>query len=136
MFLFLLGKSSVGEDLEHYVNDLIHNCKHEHIHNQYTRAPLDGLCKSCSQCTIRFIDGDMFHTMQARQKMSQNQPLTDEDRLPWLQTLRDHIQEAIHKKHRMVYYYNTNIKIKLHVMVCHCYYVVVIDSTIFSAMSQ
>jgi gluconokinase len=32
----------------------------------------------------QFIDGDNLHTDEARAKMSQGQPLTDEDRWPWL----------------------------------------------------
>ena len=31
----------------------------------------------------QFIDGDNLHTDEARAKMSQGQPLTDEDRWPW-----------------------------------------------------
>ena len=34
-----------------------------------------------------FLDADDFHSSINRQKMSQGQALTDEDRLPWLQTL-------------------------------------------------
>ena len=32
----------------------------------------------------RFIDGDDLHTDEARAKMGRGQPLTDDDRWPWL----------------------------------------------------
>lgn len=37
----------------------------------------------------QYAEGDEFHTQQARDKMGAGIPLTDEDRLPWLQKLRD-----------------------------------------------
>jgi gluconokinase len=39
-----------------------------------------------------FVDGDDLHTDSARAKMSSGQPLTDEDRWPWL----DRIAAALH----------------------------------------
>src|SRR5438105_2209154 len=36
-----------------------------------------------------FYDADDFHPASNVQKMASGIPLTDEDRLPWLQTLRD-----------------------------------------------
>lgn len=38
-----------------------------------------------------FLEGDMFHTSQAIKKMRAGEPLTDEDRWPWL----DHLGHAI-----------------------------------------
>ena len=40
-----------------------------------------------------FIDGDTYHSAANKQKMSQGIPLTDEDRLPWLQTIRRGIED-------------------------------------------
>ncbi|MEB3768274.1 gluconokinase [Acinetobacter sp. MD2] len=40
-----------------------------------------------------FIDGDSFHSAANKSKMSQGIPLTDEDRLPWLQAIRQAIEE-------------------------------------------
>jgi gluconokinase len=34
-----------------------------------------------------FLDADLYHSPANKAKMSQGIPLTDEDRLPWLQTL-------------------------------------------------
>ena len=38
-----------------------------------------------------FMDGDDFHSPQAKAKMAGGEPLTDEDRLPWLRLLHDNI---------------------------------------------
>ncbi|MCB2217644.1 gluconokinase [Desulfofustis glycolicus] len=42
-----------------------------------------------------FYDADDFHPEGNRQKMKSGKPLTDEDRLPWLQRLHALIDEAI-----------------------------------------
>jgi gluconokinase len=39
----------------------------------------------------RFADGDSFHPASNVAKMSAGQPLTDEDRWPWLQAIADEI---------------------------------------------
>ncbi len=39
-----------------------------------------------------FYDGDDFHPAENRGKMRAGAPLTDEDRRPWLETLRDEIR--------------------------------------------
>ena len=39
-----------------------------------------------------FYDGDQFHPPANVAKMQQGMPLTDEDRWPWLQALRAHIE--------------------------------------------
>ena len=41
------------------------------------------------QLSWEFADGDDFHPPANIAKMSQGIPLTDEDRLPWLQSIRD-----------------------------------------------
>lgn len=42
-----------------------------------------------AQLSWGFADGDDFHPPANVAKMSQGTPLTDEDRLPWLQSIRD-----------------------------------------------
>ena len=43
----------------------------------------------------KFYEGDDFHPMANIQKMKQGEPLTDEDRQPWLERLRKRIDESI-----------------------------------------
>lgn len=45
----------------------------------------------------QFADGDDYHPAANREKMSQGIPLTDEDRAPWLATLRQLIADWISK---------------------------------------
>jgi carbohydrate kinase (thermoresistant glucokinase family) len=45
----------------------------------------------------RFYDGDQFHPPANVAKMQQGMPLTDEDRWPWLQALRAHIETCMHQ---------------------------------------
>ncbi len=40
-----------------------------------------------------FVDGDDFHPPANVEKMEQGEPLTDEDRRPWLRAIRDFIRE-------------------------------------------
>jgi len=40
-----------------------------------------------------FADGDDFHSPANIEKMSRGVPLTDEDRLPWLQSIRDALRK-------------------------------------------
>jgi gluconokinase len=42
-----------------------------------------------AQLGWEFADGDSFHSQASIQKMSQGIPLTDADRLPWLQSIRE-----------------------------------------------
>ncbi len=42
----------------------------------------------------RFEDGDVFHPASNVAKMSAGQPLTDEDRWPWLQAIADEIDRV------------------------------------------
>lgn len=46
-----------------------------------------------AQLSWEFADGDDFHPPANVAKMSRGIPLTDEDRLPWLQSIRDAMQE-------------------------------------------
>jgi gluconokinase len=50
----------------------------------------------------QFIDADQFHSLENIQKMSQGIPLTDSDRLPWLSTLHDFIQQQSKAKRNTV----------------------------------
>jgi gluconokinase len=40
-----------------------------------------------------FTDGDAFHSAANKEKMHRGIPLTDEDRWPWLRTIRAAIEE-------------------------------------------
>ena len=42
-----------------------------------------------------FIEGDDYHSESSRSKMAAGQPLTDEDRTPWLRSLRVQFEEHI-----------------------------------------
>jgi gluconokinase len=42
-----------------------------------------------------FYDADDFHSPSNKDKMRRGEPLTDADRLPWLETLRDLIRSKI-----------------------------------------
>lgn len=46
-----------------------------------------------AQLSWEFADGDDFHPPANIAKMSQGIPLTDEDRLPWLQSIRDAMRQ-------------------------------------------
>jgi gluconokinase len=46
-----------------------------------------------AQLSWEFADGDDFHPPANIEKMSRGIPLTDEDRLPWLKSIRDAMQE-------------------------------------------
>ena len=48
-----------------------------------------------AQLTWEFADGDGFHPPANIEKMSRGVPLTDEDRLPWLQSIRDSMQHSL-----------------------------------------
>ncbi|CEG72130.1 Putative Shikimate kinase [Rhizopus microsporus] len=39
----------------------------------------------------KYLEGDSLHPPQNVQKMTSGQPLNDDDRWPWLQSIRDHI---------------------------------------------
>ncbi len=44
-----------------------------------------------SRIHVPFIDADDFHSDHSREKMKAGQPLTDEDRIPWLQAVAHEI---------------------------------------------
>jgi gluconokinase len=46
----------------------------------------------------QFVDADQFHSLENIQKMNQGIPLTDGDRLSWLNTLHDFIQQQSNAK--------------------------------------
>jgi gluconokinase len=50
----------------------------------------------------RFYDADDFHPRANVEKMSRGLPLTDDDRLPWLETLRDLIARCLERGERAV----------------------------------
>jgi len=50
----------------------------------------------------RFEDGDRFHPASNVAKMSAGQPLTDEDRQPWLQAIADEIDRTCGRGQRAV----------------------------------
>jgi len=45
-------------------------------------------------CDMTFFDGDDLHPQANIDKMSKGEPLTDEDRKPWLQTVGDVLAET------------------------------------------
>ncbi|MFO7943444.1 MAG: gluconokinase [Anaerolineales bacterium] len=49
-----------------------------------------------------FFDGDDFHHEENVAKMSAGQPLTDQDRLPWLITLNDLLKDHLQKGTSMI----------------------------------
>lgn len=50
----------------------------------------------------RFEDGDDFHPPANVAKMKSGIPLNDDDRLPWLQSLRDMIDQAVASEENMI----------------------------------
>jgi carbohydrate kinase (thermoresistant glucokinase family) len=50
----------------------------------------------------RFADGDDYHPKENREKMRAGIPLDDEDRLPWLRTLRATLAAAVTQKENLV----------------------------------
>jgi len=46
-----------------------------------------------AQLSWEFADGDDFHPLANIAKMSRGIPLTDEDRLPWLKSIRDAMRQ-------------------------------------------
>jgi gluconokinase len=52
-------------------------------------------CALADELQWRFADGDDFHSPANVAKMHAGIPLTDEDRLPWLQSLQDAIRGCL-----------------------------------------
>ena len=51
---------------------------------------------------MTYVEGDEFHPDDNVQKMSSGIPLTEEDRIPWLQRLRRRVDEAIKQGESLV----------------------------------
>ena len=51
---------------------------------------------------IPFADADDFHPPKNRQKMASGEPLDDEDRMPWLHSLCDHIRCVNQRGDRLI----------------------------------
>ncbi|MCO5606382.1 hypothetical protein L7F22_060570 [Adiantum nelumboides] len=49
-----------------------------------------------------FLDADDFHSQENKEKMKQGIPLTDSDRWPWLEALRDTLIDYILRGHTVV----------------------------------
>lgn len=44
---------------------------------------------------VSFLDADDYHPLSNKEKMQKGIPLTDEDRIPWLETLRNTLRESL-----------------------------------------
>jgi carbohydrate kinase (thermoresistant glucokinase family) len=53
-----------------------------------------------------FIDADNFHDAQAKQKMASGTPLTDDDRLPWLQRIQQFLAMLLDNRQSCVLAYS------------------------------
>ncbi|CAJ2644930.1 gluconokinase-like [Trifolium pratense] len=54
------------------------------------------------QIRYKYLDADDFHSQFNKDKMSAGIPLTDEDRMPWLESLRDAIKESLINKKGLI----------------------------------
>jgi gluconokinase len=54
------------------------------------------------QLSWEFFDGDDFHSADNIKKMREGTPLSDEDRLPWLNALRETIRAAVNRRENAV----------------------------------
>ena len=70
------------------------------MHNSMVFMGVAGCGKSsiarlvAQQAGYRFVEGDDFHSLESRQKMSQGTALTDADRAAWLARLGDEIAQS------------------------------------------
>ncbi len=64
------------------------------------KSTLGALLAEALDC--EFLEGDMFHSPEAVEKMRAGQALTDEDRWPWLDRLGAAAAEAVLKQGRVV----------------------------------
>lgn len=55
-----------------------------------------------AETSFSFYDGDNFHTGVALSKMSGGTALSDDDRAPWLQAIRDHISRLKQKDEQAI----------------------------------
>ncbi|KAG6605665.1 putative gluconokinase [Cucurbita argyrosperma subsp. argyrosperma] len=51
---------------------------------------------------LTFLDADDFHPSSNKEKMSKGIPLSDEDRIPWLEKIRDTLREKMGSKNSVV----------------------------------
>jgi gluconokinase len=58
--------------------------------------------KLAERLSWKYEDGDKFHPLSNVAKMSAGQPLTDEDRWPWLQAIADEIDRVCKARQRAV----------------------------------
>lgn len=54
------------------------------------------------QLSWEFADGDDFHSPANKEKMSRGVGLTDEDRVPWLQSIRDAMDQWLAERRSVV----------------------------------
>lgn len=54
------------------------------------------------QLSWEFADGDDFHSPANKQKMARGVGLTDEDRVPWLQSIRDAMDQWLAERRSVV----------------------------------
>jgi gluconokinase len=54
------------------------------------------------QLSWLFADGDDFHSPANKQKMSRGVGLTDEDRVPWLQSIRDAMDQWVAERRSVI----------------------------------
>ena len=59
--------------------------------------------KVAALLSAKFIDGDDLHPAKNIDKMSQGIPLSDEDRLPWLERLNDASYSLYKKNENRIY---------------------------------
>ncbi|KAG4935968.1 hypothetical protein JHK85_050887 [Glycine max] len=50
----------------------------------------------------KYLDADDFHSESNKEKMRMGIPLTDEDRMPWFESLRDAIKEYLNNKKGLI----------------------------------
>ncbi|XP_060674315.1 gluconokinase-like [Ziziphus jujuba] len=54
------------------------------------------------ETNCKFIDADDFHPVLNKEKMCNGIPLSDEDRIPWLEMLQDALKESIENKKTVI----------------------------------
>ncbi|KAG9454363.1 hypothetical protein H6P81_007267 [Aristolochia fimbriata] len=57
------------------------------------KSTIGGMLAEALACS--FLDADDFHSQANKVKMSKGIPLSEEDRIPWLETLRESIQNYL-----------------------------------------
>lgn len=49
-----------------------------------------------------FLDADDFHSKENREKMASGRPLTDADRMPWLERIHSHVTEQLKQGYSII----------------------------------